>query len=353
MNCINLYGPVGRHSNPLQVRVSNGSKPGRKKGRNVDLLELLRADGITLRKVASTHGGEWAGPCPLCREGNDRLRVWPVKGGGRWWCRICGKSGDSIQYLIDVRGLSYPEACNAIGIEIRKRGALTRSRSSEKPVFVPKETQMPSLQWQEKAAAFLASTGRVLRTDTGRVARRFLHGRGLADETIEGARLGWNPEDVYEAREAWDLPPARRDDGRMKRLWLPAGLVIPAMDQDLVVRLRIRRKDPGDGARYILVPGSVVAPMRFIQDHEAVVIVESELDGLLLYQEAGDLIDVMAMGSVSARPDAAAHEALIRADLILIALDSDKAGAKAAWGWWPETYGAKIRRWPIAIGMDI
>ncbi len=26
-----------------------------------------------------------------------------------------------------------------------------------------------------------------------------------------------------------------------------------------------------------------------------------------------------------------------------IALDSDKAGTKAARGWWPETYGAKIR----------
>ena len=320
----------------------------------MDLLDLIRADGIILKKAASTHGGEWAGPCPLCREGTDRLRVWPVLVGGRWWCRICGKSGDAIQYLIDVRGLSYPEACSALGIEVSKRGALTRSRSVEKTLFVPRETITPCPLWQEKARTFLEFAVRTMRMDTaGARARRFLRRRGLADQTIDDAGLGWNPVDLYHDRASWGLPPEMKDNGRLKRLWLPAGLVIPCIGESgRVIRLRIRRADPGDGARYVLVPGSSISPMAWALEKNVIAIMESELDGMLVNQEAGDLLGVIALGSVSSRPDAPTHEALTRASLILVSLDSDKAGAKAAWGWWPETYGAQIRRWPVPIGKD-
>ena len=320
----------------------------------MDLLDLIRADGIILKKAASTHGGEWAGPCPLCREGTDRLRVWPVHKGGRWWCRICRKAGDAIQYLIDARGLSYPEACSAMGIEVGKRGTLTQSHSVETPVFVPRETVIPCPLWQEKARTFLKFATQIIGTDTaGAAARRFLRRRGLTDHTIESAGLGWNPVDVYHDRTLWGLPPEMRDNGRLKRLWLPAGLAIPCVGKSgRVIRLRIRRADPGDGARYVLVPGSATSPMAWGLEKNVIAIVESELDGVLLNQEAGDLVGVIALGSVSARPDAPTHEALMRAGLILVSLDSDEAGAKAAWGWWPETYGAKFRRWPVPIGKD-
>ncbi|MGQ9689401.1 MAG: CHC2 zinc finger domain-containing protein, partial [Desulfobaccales bacterium] len=80
------------------------------------IFDLLEADGFFSKKVASTGGGEYAGPCPFCRDGKDRFRVWPEQGeGGRWWCRQCGKSGDVIQYLRDIRGLSFREACAHVG----------------------------------------------------------------------------------------------------------------------------------------------------------------------------------------------------------------------------------------------
>jgi DNA primase len=49
----------------------------------VDLLDLVGRD-TQLRKVASTRGGEYAGPCPFCG-GRDRLRVQPER--RLWWCR--------------------------------------------------------------------------------------------------------------------------------------------------------------------------------------------------------------------------------------------------------------------------
>jgi phage/plasmid primase-like uncharacterized protein len=53
-----------------------------------DMVQLAEGAGVALKKVASTNGGEWAGPCPGCG-GSDRFRVWPVDRGGRgsFWCR--------------------------------------------------------------------------------------------------------------------------------------------------------------------------------------------------------------------------------------------------------------------------
>jgi hypothetical protein len=46
------------------------------------IFDLLEADGFFSKKVASTGGGEFAGPCPFCRDGKDRFRVWPEQGEG-------------------------------------------------------------------------------------------------------------------------------------------------------------------------------------------------------------------------------------------------------------------------------
>lgn len=321
----------------------------------MDLLELIRADGIILKKVATTHGGEFSGSCPLCREGTDRLRVWPADRGGHWWCRMCGKSGDAIQYLIETRGLAYPEACRALGIEPGKRSLSSRTHQAARPEFVPRVYDPPSETWQQRAGAFLEGAVRILQADPGSDARKFLHRRcGLTDETITRAGLGWNPIDDYQDRELWGLPPEKKENGRLKRLWLPAGLVIPCLDmeKEQILRLRIRRADPGDGPRYILVPGGVVRPMVWGLDRNTIAVLESELDGVLVNQAAGDLIGVIALGSVSMRPDAAAHEALKRSERILVCLDSDGPGAKESHRFWPETYGAKARRWPVPIGKD-
>ena len=50
------------------------------------------------------------------------------------------------------------------------------------------------------------------------------------------------------------------------------------------------------------------------------VIVESELDALLLYQEAGDIALMVALGSVVKRPDQGIHARLKLAQIILNAL---------------------------------
>ncbi len=141
-------------------------------------------------------------------------------------------------------------------------------------------------------------------TPNGEPVRQWLHNeKGLNDATIERARLGYNSADIYEPRVTWGLETAYNDNGKEKKQWLPAGLVIPSISNGNIQRLRIRRDTPSDGKRYVVVSGSSPAPLINGKDKAAYVIVESELDALLLAQEAGDLCGTVALGTATAKPD--------------------------------------------------
>ncbi len=272
-----------------------------------------------LKRAATTHGGEWAGPCPFCG-GNDRFRVWPEQGTtGKFWCRGCGKHGDGIQFLRDRDGLGYREACDRLGVMPSlswKPGHRTERTTGNGTAWTPREATTPGATWQEKAGAFLGACQKNLAGSSGSDCRAFLTGRGLKPETIERAGLGWNPADRYESRDAWGLPP-ETNEGKSKKVWLPAGLVIPCLAGGRVIRLRVRRPNPGDGPRYVIVPGSASSPLT-LGHGEAWTVVESELDGLLINQEAGDLAGVVALGNAQARPDQETHRALKAAGLLLM-----------------------------------
>jgi hypothetical protein len=86
-------------------------------------------------------------------------------------------------------------------------------------------------------------------------------------------------------------------------------------------------------------------------------LMESELDALLVHQEAPDLCSAVALGSAGNRPHAAAERLLRAAHVILVSLDFDtpdskgrRAGAAAS-RWWIEQF-PQSKRWPPAVGKD-
>jgi hypothetical protein len=177
--------------------------------------------------------------------------------------------------------------------------------------------------------------------------RKWLDDRRLTRKTIQDARLGWLPEDKWERRKEWGLP-EKIEGGKRKKLWLPSGLIIPCFYEEEIVRLRVRRPDSKNGPKYYLVPGGDTGAMRWKAKSGIYVIVESELDGMLLWQEASDLLGVVAMGNAQTRPDRKTHDALRRAPLVLLALDSDQAGAVRTWRWWLRYY-KQAKWWPIPL----
>ena len=80
--------------------------------------------GERLRRVCSTNGGEWAGPCPLCG-GEDRFRVWPTprEGYPRAWCRQCRTVGDALHWAVRLSG-GDPSARGSTVAFLRKCGLL-------------------------------------------------------------------------------------------------------------------------------------------------------------------------------------------------------------------------------------
>lgn len=331
------------------------------------MISLLSGQGFRRVAVTPARGPEWHGPCPVCN-GTDRFHVWPEQGqGGTWWCRGCDKGGDLIAFYRWRDGLGYREACARAGVEAQKytpqRAAQGRRVDGGARGWAPAKAGQENGTWAAHAAKFvdlcasrLAGQGQVV---------EWLAGRGVDLQTAGRYRLGWNPKDAYRQRASWGLPPEVRADGREKRVWLPAGLVIPGVHGGQVGRVRIRR--PEGEPRYWAVAGSDGELLVSRGDAEAYVVVESELDALAVDTAAGDLVGVIAMGTSHAKPTASAHSLLERALHISVSLDADPAGDKGA-SWWREQYrqaevvrpeggkdpgemverGADLRAWVVA-----
>jgi len=312
----------------------------------MNIFDLITADGVKLKKYGTTYRGR----CPF-HEGKTETSLLVDADAGKYHCFGCDMHGDAIQWLRDRRGLSFIDACEYLGHDPGPRSS-GGSRPAP-PAWEPREATAPSELWQERARVFLDGAIETLWSERGAKTRAWLRTeKGLHDATIKEACLGLALADKYEQRPTWGLEPVIKEDGTEKMQWIPAGLVIPFLQGGNVHRLRVRRDDPGDGARYVIVSGSSSASMAWVQDRGAAVIVESELDGLLLKQEVGDLCAAVALGTVQAKPDTRTDALLKSAKTILISLDSDEAGAKAAWDFWLKQYGKKVKRWPCLKGKD-
>ncbi|OPY13676.1 MAG: DNA primase [Syntrophus sp. PtaB.Bin001] len=326
----------------------------------MNVLELAQRK-VKMKKVSSTKGGEWHGPCPGCG-GDDRFHIWPeeMEGKGAYWCRSCGKTGDNIQFLREFSGLSFPDACAELGIALPDRPSPSLSSrfsspkaplppTPEAPSFTPAVHSSPADLWQEKAEKFVAWAQEKLLWNSEAVA--WLEERGIDLKTAKDFRLGWNPgeegKDYYRARKAWGLPESLRDDGRPKALWIPIGLVIPYYVEGVLHRIRIRR--PVGEPRYYVIPGSSMSIMMIGSERRAFVVVESELDAIAC-ASACPLAGAVALGSVSAKPDADTEAALRKSLSILLALDYDAAGKKAV-AWWSQQF-PNCHRWPVPKGKD-
>ena len=324
----------------------------------MNVLELAIAHGLAPKKVSGTHGGEYAGACPFCG-GNDRFRIWEDQNEGRgsYWCRGCHKHGDNIQFVMDTQGVGFREAANKTGdtdklkpLGDRPSGCMTNwmhGGSAKKSVFDPRVPGKVSDLWAEKAGKLVEWAKERLAGSDG---EKILRNKGLSAETCDRMNLGWIPEDCYRPRESWGLPTEMKDDGKPKRLWISAGIVIPMYDSDgRVVRIRIRRRSE-DEPRYPMVKGSSVRQMLLGNPDRCIVVVESELDAILIDQLAGDITGVLSLGNAQSKPDEPAFSALNKALRILVALDFDIAG-KSAFGWWHREFVRAIR-WPVPNGKD-
>ncbi|MDD4950908.1 MAG: hypothetical protein PHV85_00010 [Desulfovibrionaceae bacterium] len=281
---------------------------------------------------------------------------------------------DAVSVLLDAAvaaGLHPQEARPTIESGLRSGAAEPRSapestgaayrplRPPRRPTArpsAPKAGAEPPEKWQRKAGALVEFAHRLLLESDSQL--EYLAGRGIGRDAVREHRLGWLPGETgappayFRSRRSWGLGP--KPTGKPDALWIPRGLVIPCSREGKLVRVRIRR--PGedlarDGdSKYIVLPGSGAHTFLAGDGDKAFVVVEAELDAVLVAQEAGDLATAAGLGSSSVKPDADTATAMAGAVSVLVALDFDRAGAKA-WPWWEQTFD-RAKRWPSVKGKD-
>jgi hypothetical protein len=316
----------------------------------MNVIELLDEMGVNSKCMASTHGGEYHSPCPECG-GTDRFCVWPKQGdNGRYWCRQCQRHGDAIQFCRDFWGMSYQDACRKVGRQSISYSGIGAVQPYE---FSPSIAEAPCQLWQERAETFIKDCHQeLIRNPT---ALSLLHERGLTIDTATRFRLGYNAQNCWEERKRWGLSIVLREDGKLRKQWLPRGLVIPAYADSYLkpIKLKIRRSDwykEDNLPKYAEISGSQKQYAVYGEFSLPIVIVESELDALLIEQEAAQVCCVMALGGAGKHPDAKMHELLRAATVILFSLDFDEAGKKA-FAFWRSTY-FQVIAWPSPLGKS-
>jgi len=273
----------------------------------------------TLKRVT---GKEMAGPCPKCG-GHDRFHCQR----GWFFCRQCypldnGQAHDIFGFYVWVQGWDFITVCKHLGGERARPKPLTVVKA--KPVVRPgpacRQTGPEPLneEWQTAAAQIRAYCAAMLWEPEGERARRWLNARGLADETLKDHYIGFNKA------------------GRtLHGLWVPRGITIPHWQESLnrIWGIKIRLSTNGPD-KYRAVKHSV--PCLYLADnlkgHEVAVVCEGEFDALLLAQEAGDLVGVVALGSAANKVEAikAGLPYLLDVKRLLVATDNDEEGERAA-----------------------
>ncbi len=282
----------------------------------------------------------WRCPLGTHEDGNPSFCVTPGK--GTWRCYGCSEHGDAAELAMRVKGWTFPEAVRWLA---KQAGIMPTASSRPRPPAAPgnaalsKGPRPPAAGTPRKAAARPAeqSSGLALMdasklaedaagrlwTPEGADALGYLRGRGLTDETIRAARLGWTP--------GVGIP----IEGGV-RYWRVAGIVLPWLDGDRVAMVKVRRLGEFKGAKYVEAyrdrPGIYPDPA-VIEPSKPLVIVEGEFDALLLGQALGDLAAVATLGSASNRPEGSTYLAMLAAPVWYLAHDADDAGDRAASGW--------------------
>src|SRR4051794_8630894 len=199
---------------------------------SIDLIEVITRDlGTAPRR--SGRFSLWC--CPFHDDRNPSLKVDPAR--QRWKCYPCNLGGDVVEFVrrrnpgwtfaetvahLTSKPLPSGGYCKAhkprkpaaTGAAMASKSAKTASPPPERPAGLP----------MTDAMALVRDATERLWAPEGTEALVYLRGRGLADETIRTARLGWTP----------------RADGVA---WKPPGLVIRWHDGDRLALVKVRVPD--------------------------------------------------------------------------------------------------------------
>jgi hypothetical protein len=291
--------------------------------RGVDLMELVRRDGVVLRGCAEKYGA-----CPRCG-GTDRFHVKVNEGVGYFFCRQCHERwGDAIEYRRWLYGEDFLTAVQKLQI---RAGVSVNSGTptvAASPRSLGPSRAKPSDEWQRQIAPVLDECEGLLWGPPGRSALAYLHEeRGWRDDTIRASRLGYNTH-------------ARCVAG----LYVHAGILIPTLIGGTVWQVRVRAFGHEE-FRYKRVPMTEPKTGLFNADRlrgaRVAVLCAGEFDAGLAQQYAPQGVACVTFGTECLNPATRWLVALRNVERLLVAYDNDAEGERGAAKWLLAKAGAQ------------
>ena len=297
-----------------------------------DIAEIVRQH-VNLK----ASGGVFKGLCPFHKEKTPSFIVTPSR--GRYHCFGCGAGGDVITFVMEIEGLSFPEAVEVLArpLDIDLSGYLADEENEGERRAFHRANEAAMTLWQD-----------ALWNEAPR-ARDYLLNRGFSEHTLREFDIGWAP-----GQPGWlerglnkagvDTELARRAD--LLRQGDRPGLFAYFRNRVIFPIKQISRQIVGFGGRVIdegepkylnsadsayfskgrLLYGFDLSRMPIAREKTAL-LVEGYLDLMALAQVG--IRNVVATCGTAFTDDQAR---LIRrgAQKVLLVFDGDKAGLKAA-----------------------
>jgi len=303
---------------------------------NADLVAIAGGD-VSLTE----HTGYHSGPCPFCREGEDRFKVFDNDDGQYFYCRKCGRRGDAIQYLMMRDNLDFVGAAKRLNAaELPESPRKSRENGSQRPLDGENWQK-----WQYRADLMATDALKALAnglSDEIQGARRWLHDRGIGQQEIITLGLGYNDQ-WREVIPGYKLPP---------------GITIPRWCADDVRMTAInvylnREARQLTGQRRMYLKGSrpkkcLFNEWRIDDDISTVIICEGELDAVLLSRFLPPVALAVAAGGAGTIPD---DLSLLDGKQVILCLDNDEAGQEGRMRWLERLPAATVATVPA--GNDI
>jgi len=135
------------------------------------------------KKTNQSRGDYWA-CCPFHGEKTPSFHCEDKK--GRYHCFGCGVSGDHFRFLVELEGLSFPEAVERLADQAGLPMPVMDKREAER------EKKRASLyDVMEMATSYFEAQ---LQAPTGAKARAYLRERGLSPQVQKAFRIGYAPD---------------------------------------------------------------------------------------------------------------------------------------------------------------
>lgn len=293
---------------------------------------------LSLKKT----GASFKALCPFHKEKTPSFNVSPSR--QIFKCFGCGKGGNCFHFLMEMEGMSFPEAVRTlardVGVAVPEP---TRSEVDE----AARGARTRLYDANRRAAAFFA---RMLEASSGDSARDYVEQRGINQEMVERCRLGYAPDSwdalLTAAGTAGfgpdDLAAAglviKREDGTGYYDRFRNRLMFPIFDtQDRVIGFGARALGDDD-VKYLNTPETPVfnkgrqlyglnwARPAIVKQSRAAV-VEGYTDVIMAHQHGCGAV-VATLGTALTR----SHIRLLRrfAERVDVVFDADPAGQLAA-----------------------